>query len=105
MNQREAVAAFYGIVGIAALAIVLLIIFPGFFIVLFGSAFSLLAFASLCLAMQVRREHIVRTQERLAKEKEEKVREEQRKQALLKSIQRDSDYLEELKRARGETRY
>ena len=51
--------------------------------------------------MQVRREHIVRTQERLAKEKEEKTREEQRKQVLLESMQRDSDYLEELKRARG----
>jgi hypothetical protein len=55
--------------------------------------------------IQANKERIKRREEERLRREEERLREEKRKQALFESIQRDSDYLEKLKRARGETRY
>ena len=104
MNQREAVAAFYGIASIAAVVLVLLITFPTFSLILFCVAILSLTFVGLILKLQADKERVKqeKKEERL---REERLRGERRKQALFESIQRDRDSLENLKRARGETWY
>lgn len=105
MNQREAVATFYGIASIAAVVFVLLITFPTFFPILFCVVVLSLTFVGLILKHQADKEK-EKEKERVKQEKkEERLREERRKQALFESIQRDRDCLENLKRARGETWY
>lgn len=110
MNQREAVATFYAvaaIVGFFAFGLIWLatVITPAALLGFFGLILSLLLLAGLYLIYQANKERISRVQAKTDREKKEKIRETNRKKALFESLQRDSEYLQKLKRARGEKRY